>query len=34
MLKYGSFLIDHVISHNDLRALGSRKDVLLPFAGG
>lgn len=30
----GSFLVDGVVSRDDARALGSRVDVLPPFAGG
>jgi len=30
----GSFLVDGVVSRDDARQLGSRVDVLPPFAGG
>jgi len=34
VLTSGSFLVDGVVSRDDARALGSRVDVLPPFAGG
>lgn len=34
VLASGSFLIDGVVSREDSRELGSRVDVLPPFAGG
>lgn len=34
VLASGSFLVDGVVSRDDVRALGSRVDVLPPFAGG
>lgn len=34
VLASGSFLVDGVVSRDDLKALGSRVDVLPPFAGG
>ncbi|CAN5151925.1 MoaD/ThiS family protein [soil metagenome] len=34
VLRSGSFLVDGVVSRDDSRALGSRVDVLPPFAGG
>ena len=34
VLANGSFLVDGVVSRDDARALGSRVDVLPPFAGG
>ena len=34
VLASGSFLVDGVVSRDDDRALGSRVDVLPPFAGG
>ncbi len=34
VLASGSFLVDGVVSRDDERALGSRVDVLPPFAGG
>jgi hypothetical protein len=34
VLASGSFLVDGVVSRDDARALGSRVDVLPPFAGG
>jgi molybdopterin converting factor small subunit len=34
VLDSGSFLVDGVVSRDDSRALGSRVDVLPPFAGG
>ncbi|MCU1556903.1 MAG: MoaD/ThiS family protein [Microbacteriaceae bacterium] len=34
VLASGSFLVDGVVSRDDGRALGSRVDVLPPFAGG
>lgn len=34
VLASGSFLVDGVVSRDDSRALGSRVDVLPPFAGG
>lgn len=34
VLAAGSFLVDGVVSRDDARALGSRVDVLPPFAGG
>lgn len=34
VLASGSFLVDGVVSRDDARSLGSRVDVLPPFAGG
>ncbi len=34
VLASGSFLVDGVVSRSDDRALGTRVDVLPPFAGG
>jgi molybdopterin synthase sulfur carrier subunit len=34
VMASGSFLVDGVVSRDDARALGSRVDVLPPFAGG
>jgi sulfur-carrier protein len=34
VLAAGSFLVDGVVSRDDSRSLGSRVDVLPPFAGG
>jgi molybdopterin synthase sulfur carrier subunit len=34
VLASGSFLVDGIVSRDDARALGSRVDVLPPFAGG
>ncbi|HXH36089.1 MAG TPA: MoaD/ThiS family protein [Plantibacter sp.] len=34
VLATGSFLVDGVVSRDDARPLGSRVDVLPPFAGG
>lgn len=34
VLASGSFLVDGVVRRDDARALGSRVDVLPPFAGG
>jgi molybdopterin converting factor small subunit len=34
VLASGSFLVDGVVSRDDTRRLGSRVDVLPPFAGG
>ena len=34
VLASGSFLVDGVVSRDDSRELGSRVDVLPPFAGG
>jgi molybdopterin converting factor small subunit len=34
VLASGSFLVDGVVSRDDSRAIGSRADVLPPFAGG
>lgn len=34
VLASGSFLVDGVVSRDDSRTLGSRVDVLPPFAGG
>ncbi len=34
VLASGSFLVDGIVSRDDSRALGSRVDVLPPFAGG
>jgi len=34
VLRNGSFLVDGVVSRDPERALGSRVDVLPPFAGG
>ncbi len=34
VLASGSFLVDGVVSRDDARAIGSRVDVLPPFAGG
>ena len=34
VLASGSFLVDGVVSRDDARELGSRVDVLPPFAGG
>jgi len=34
VLASGSFLVDGVVSRDDLRAVGARVDVLPPFAGG
>jgi molybdopterin synthase sulfur carrier subunit len=34
VLASGSFLVDGVVSRDDTRSLGSRVDVLPPFAGG
>jgi len=34
VLKTGSFLVDGVVSRDDAKALGTRVDVLPPFAGG
>lgn len=34
VLASGSFLVDGVVSRDDSKALGSRVDVLPPFAGG
>lgn len=34
VLASGSFLVDGVVSRDDSRQLGSRVDVLPPFAGG
>lgn len=34
VLASGSFLIDGVVSRDDSREIGSRVDVLPPFAGG
>ena len=34
VLAAGSFLVDGVVSRDDARTLGTRVDVLPPFAGG
>lgn len=34
VLASGSFLVDGVVSRDDLRQVGARVDVLPPFAGG
>lgn len=34
VLANGSFLVDGLVSRDDATALGSRVDVLPPFAGG
>jgi molybdopterin converting factor small subunit len=34
VLANGSFLVDGIVSRDDSRAVGSRVDVLPPFAGG
>ena len=34
VLRNGSFLVDGVVSRDPARALGTRVDVLPPFAGG
>jgi len=34
VLSSGSFLVDGVVSRDDSRTLGTRVDVLPPFAGG
>lgn len=34
VLASGSFLVDGVVSRDDARAVGTRVDVLPPFAGG
>jgi molybdopterin converting factor small subunit len=34
VLASGSFLVDGVVSRDDMRRLGARVDVLPPFAGG
>ena len=34
VLASGSFLVDGVVSRQDSRSLGTRVDVLPPFAGG
>ena len=34
VLASGSFLVDGVVSREDCRAVGTRVDVLPPFAGG
>jgi molybdopterin synthase sulfur carrier subunit len=34
VLASGSFLVDGVVSRDDSRAVGTRIDVLPPFAGG
>lgn len=34
VLASGSFLVDGVVSRDDSRAVGTRVDVLPPFAGG
>ena len=34
VLASGSFLVDGVVSRDDRRAVGTRVDVLPPFAGG
>ena len=34
VLASGSFLVDGVVSRDDARELGTRVDVLPPFAGG
>lgn len=34
VLANGSFLVDGVVSRDDARPVGSRIDVLPPFAGG
>jgi molybdopterin synthase sulfur carrier subunit len=34
VLAAGSFLVDGVVSREDSRVLGTRVDVLPPFAGG
>jgi len=34
VLVSGSFLVDGVVSRDDSRAVGTRIDVLPPFAGG
>ena len=34
VLAAGSFLVDGVVSRDDTRELGTRVDVLPPFAGG
>jgi molybdopterin synthase sulfur carrier subunit len=34
VLASGSFLVDGIVSRDDARAVGSRVDVLPPFAGG
>lgn len=34
VLASGSFLVDGVVSRDDARSLGTRVDVLPPFAGG
>ena len=34
VLASGSFLVDGVVSREDSRSLGTRVDVLPPFAGG
>lgn len=34
VLASGSFLVDGIVSRDDARPLGSRVDVLPPFAGG
>ena len=34
VLASGSFLVDGIVSREDCRAVGTRVDVLPPFAGG
>lgn len=34
VLGSGSFLVDGIVSRDDTKALGSRVDILPPFAGG
>lgn len=34
VLVSGSFLVDGIVSRDDARTIGSRVDVLPPFAGG
>lgn len=34
VLASGSFLVDGVVSRDDSRSVGTRVDVLPPFAGG
>ena len=34
VLASGSFLVDGIVSRDDSRTLGTRVDVLPPFAGG
>ena len=34
VLASGSFLVDGVVSRDDSRTIGTRVDVLPPFAGG